>query len=386
MKKIKNLLKTNKIIYTIYSNTFNFLLKIISIFIKTDNKLILFNSFGGKKYDDSPRVIFEYIISNPKYAKYKLCWVFDNPSKFKVTNCKIVKNNTLSFFITALRAKYWITNSGIERGLKFKKKNTIYVNTWHGTAIKHIGIDENNLSVKIKTSKPDFLYAQSKYDVEIFSHVFELPKEKIILCGLPRNDELSELKETEIVKIRKKLSIPNGKKVIMYAPTFREYKRDKDGCFLAPPINLNKWEKELSNDYVLLFRAHYEINRVLGIKENNFVKDMSNYSNLNEILKITDILISDYSSIMIDYSILERPIFNYVYDYNEYEEQRGMYFDLRKKIPGNCIENEEELIKAIKNIDFEKESQKSKKFKEEFVQEYGKSRMYIDNIILEEEK
>ena len=319
--------------------------------------------------------------SNPRYNNLKYYWVLDNPDAHIVEGASKIKNNSVKFFVTALRAKYWVTNSGIERGLKFKNKKTVFINTWHGTAIKHIGKDENNNGIRFKTSRPDVLFAQSDYDIEIFSHVFDMPKEKIVKVGLPRNDELKDLDEKQIESIKKKLGIPMDKKVILYAPTFREYNRDSNGCVLAPPIDLKLWEQKLGNEYILLFRAHYEVNKVLGIEENEFVKNYSDYPNLNELLKIADVLISDYSSIMIDYSILERPIFNYVYDYEEYKEKRGMYFDLKEKLIGNCLEKENELLDTICEMDYEKERNKTIKFKEEFVQACGEARKYVDEII-----
>ena len=384
MKKIINLLKTNQFFYNLYNFTISLLLKVFGLFVKIDENVILFNSFGGKKYDDSPKVIYEYMITNKKYDSYKFYWVFDEPNKFSIEKGIKLKNNSLKFFVTALKAKYWITNSGIERGLKFKKKNTVYINTWHGTAIKHIGKDENNLSVKTRTSKVNYMYSQSEYDKKTFMHVFDLESDNVVLSGLPRNDELVNVSKEEIDKIKKKLNLPLNKKIILYAPTFREYNRDSNGCLLAPPIDLKMWEEKLGDNYILLFRAHYEVNKVLGIKENDFIKNYSDYPNLNELLKISDILISDYSSIMIDYSILERPIFNYIYDFDEYKEKRGMYFDLREKLPECCFEKEIDLLNAIENINYKIESNKVKKFKQELVQVYGESRKYIDQIIKEE--
>lgn len=383
MKKIKTLLKNNKIIYYLYNYIGSFVLNVIGLFIKTDNKLVLFNSYGGKKYDDSPKAIYEYMLKSGKYKDYKLIWALDNSKLVEGLNIEYVKNNSIKFFITALKAKYWITNSSMERGLKFKKKNTIYINTWHGTAIKHIGIDENkNAFVKFRVSKSNIRFAQSDYDIKIFSHCSNLPEEIFAKVGLPRNDELCNVSEKEKNKIKNKLRLPLNKKIILYAPTFREYSRDINGCLLAPPIDLKMWQKELSNDYILLFRAHYEVNTVLGIEENAFLKNYSSYENLNELMKISDILISDYSSIMIDYSILERPIFNYIYDYDEYNQKRGLYFDIRKKLPGNCFEKQEDLINKIKNINYDEECKKTRKFKNEFVEVCGNARQYIDKIIL----
>lgn len=379
--KIKNLLKNNVFIYNIYSFIFNLLLKIFKLFIKIDEEIILINSFGGKKYDDSPRVIFEYMKTQEKYKKYKIYWAFHNPNDFEIEGAIKIKTDTLKYFIIALKAKYWITNSAIERGLKFKNKKTIYINTWHGSAIKKMGIDAPNSVFRFNISKYDIMYAQSKYDIDIFSNAFELPRNIFVLAGLPRNDELYNVTEKEIESIRDKLNIPKNKKVILYAPTFREYSRDKNGCVSSPPININKWKEKLSDKYIILFRAHYEINNILGIKDDDFIKNVSDYNNLNELMKISDILISDYSSIMFDYSILKRPIYSYAYDYDEYLEKRGMYIDIKKELPNGVCETEQELLKQIIECDFDEQIGRTEKFLRKYVETNGNARKYIDKII-----
>lgn len=380
-EKIKNLLKNNVFIYNIYSFIFNLLLKIFKLFIKIDEEIILINSFGGKKYDDSPRVIFEYMKTQEKYKKYKIYWAFHNPNDFEIEGAIKIKTDTLKYFIIALKAKYWITNSAIERGLKFKNKKTIYINTWHGSAIKKMGIDAPNSVFRFNISKYDIMYAQSKYDIDIFSNAFELPRNIFVLAGLPRNDELYNVTEKEIESIRDKLNIPKNKKVILYAPTFREYSRDKNGCVSSPPININKWKEKLSDKYIILFRAHYEINNILGIKDDDFIKNVSDYNNLNELMKISDILISDYSSIMFDYSILKRPIYSYAYDYDEYLEKRGMYIDIKKELPNGVCETEQELLKQIIECDFDEQIGRTEKFLRKYVETNGNARKYIDKII-----
>lgn len=379
--KITHVLKNNSTIYNIYSFIFNILFSILKIFIKTDNNLILINSYGGKKYDDSPRVIFEYMITQKKYDKYKIYWAFDNPERFEIKKAEKIKTNSLKYFIIALKAKYWITNSSIEKGLKFKNKNTIYINTWHGTAIKKMGKDAPDTAFQFRTSKYDVMYAQSRYDIDVFSRAFDLPKDIFALVGLPRNDELFDINDKEIKEIRNKLKIPKDKKVILYAPTFREYNRDKNGCLIAPPINLKKWKDKLSEKYIILFRAHYEVNHVLGIKDDDFIHNVSDYDNLIELMKISDILISDYSSIIFDYSILKRPIYSYAYDYEEYKSKRGMYIDIKTELPNGICEKEDELLEKIINCNFEEEKCKTEKFSKKYVEVSGEARKYIDHLI-----
>ena len=381
MKKIKIFIKNNKVVYYLYNRLFSFFLKFLGFFCRVDDRLILFNSFGGKKYDDSPKAIYEYMQSNEKYKEYNMIWAIDDPSLIKELGINYVKNNSFEFFITALKAKYWITNSSMERGLKFKKKKTIYINTWHGSVIKKIDVSKDRMAFNVTPS--DYLYAQSIIDIDYFSEKWNFPKEKIILSGYPRNDDLCMVSRKEINRIKTKLKIPLNKKVIIYAPTFRDYDYDANGCYIAPPINLKKWENKLSKDYVLLFRAHYEINKSLNIAENDFVRDYSNYPCLNDLLKISDIMISDYSSIMIDYSILERPIYCFAYDYDKYQLERGTAYDLRKELPNGVILNEEDLLKEIMICDYPKQKEKTKLFKRKHVEVCGNASSYIDKIIKE---
>jgi CDP-glycerol glycerophosphotransferase len=384
MKKIKNILKNNKILYFLYHYIISFLLKLFGLFIKTDDKLILFNSFGGAKFDDSPKAIYDYIKNNPKYDDYTLVWAIDD---FSLVDGKVntIKNNSFKYFVTALKAKYWITNSSIERGLKFKKQNTIYINTWHGSAFKLMGNDMRDKTTNYNVSKADYFYAQSMYDINVFSKAYNLSKKTLVLAGLPRNDELFNVKKAEIENIKNKLNIPLNKKVILYAPTFREYSRGSNGCVLKPPININLWEKKLSSEYIILFRAHYEVNKVLNIKDSSFIRNVTNYPTLNDLLKISDVLISDYSSIMVDYSILERPIYCYAYDYDEYNSKRGLYIDLKKELPNGICITQEELLDQIKKCEFDVQKMKTKKFKEKYVECGGNARKYVDKIILGED-
>ena len=382
MDKIKRIIKNNKTIYIIYNIIFSLILNILKLFIKVDEKVILFNSFGGKSFDDSPKAIYDYIVANKKYDNYKTYWAFDDVKKYNLPKGKKVKNTTIKFFVIALKAKYWITNSSMERGIKFKNKKTVYINTWHGTPIKKIEKDQKNKKFEFNVNKGDFYFAQSKYDIEIFSKAFDIPKEKIVMAGLPRNDELTKkVTKEELKKIKQKLNIPSDKKVILYAPTYREFDNEKSINYIKPPIEIEKWERVLKNEYVLLFRTHYVTEKIMGIKFNNFVYNVSNYECLNHLLFVTDILISDYSSIMFDYSILERPIYSFAYDYEKYVNNRGCYIDIEKELPNGICKTEDELLMKIINCNQQEEIKKVKQFKEKYIEKCGNASEYIDNII-----
>ena len=379
MNKLKKIIKNNKLFYKIYSSFFRIILNCCKLFIKVNDRIILFNCFGGKKYDDSPRAIYEYMLKNKKYDDYKIYWAFDDVNKYSIPRGFKVKNNSIKYFFIALKAKYWITNSSIERGIKFKNKKTIYINTWHGTPIKKIEKDQKNKKFYFNVSEPDIYFAQSKYDIKIFSKAFEIDKNKIQLVGLPRNDELTKkISKKEIDDIKHKLEIPNNKKVILYMPTYREYNNKKSINYINPPIDLKKWERMLGNEYIVLFKNHYETDKILGVEFNEFIYDVSKYEPLNDLLKIADILISDYSSVIFDFSILERPIYSFAYDYDEYLQKRGCYIDIRKELPNRICKTEDELLDKIINC----KNENIIKFKEKYVEKCGNASSFIDSIII----
>lgn len=384
--KIKNIIKYNKWIYNIYYNVFNMLLRLWGLFIKTDNSLILINSFAGRKYDDSPKNIYEEIKKDNRFKNYRIVWAFDKPEMFGDIGCKKIKTDTLEYFKTALKAKIWITNSSVERGLEFKKKSTLYFNTWHGTPMKKMGTDmaEENTSFKSKNKKSNFdvMTSQSDFETDIFSRAFCIEKSKFLTCGLPRNDVLSSYSQEDVIKIKKKLNIPLDKKVILYAPTFREYTKNlMKECVMDIPMNVNTWRTELGTDYVMLFRVHYEVGKYLNIKDDEFVRDMTNYDCLNDLIIAADILISDYSSIFFDFSITSKPMLHFAYDYDDYSTNRGMYFDIRDYLNGS--DNEIGLIELLKNINIEDETDKCIHFRNSFVQYYGKAAKTCVNYIYE---
>lgn len=370
---ITNYLKTSAILKNIYTFIGSFLIRFIGLFIRQDDKMILFNSFGGKKYDDSPKALYECIKKDKRFSNYRCIWAFHNPAEFSPDGAEVIKTDGLKYFVTALKARTWITNSSIERGLKFKKRKTIYLNTWHGTPIKKMGCDKRN-GARNNYYPFDLQNAQSEFEANAFSNAFGIPREKMLVVGLPRNDELARNKNVDRRVYKKKLNIPEGKKVILYAPTFRDYERDeRRNCCFNAPMNLAEWRTELGEEYVVLIRCHYEIVKTLNIDSlDDFVMDVSGYPFLNDLMLASDILISDYSSIIFDYSILERPIVLFTYDYDMYNQNRGMYFDIREELPSS-VSTEKELLQYIKKIDTDAEKAKVQLFQKKYVTAFGKA-------------
>lgn len=368
---LMNIVKHYPGIRIVYNTCGNLLIRFIGLFVSTDPKLILMNSFGGKKYDDSPKEIFEMMKKDPRFRDYKIVWAFHDPSKFNIEGAEVIKTDNLHYFITALKAKCWITNSGVGRGLSFKKKNTVYINTWHGTPLKLMGQDSPEGKKDVKYGF-DLQCAQSEFEARTFSHAFCVPYENYLLSGYPRNDPLAKANEETKREMRRKIGISVDKIVLLYAPTFREYERDASlNCVLKPPVSFKKWREQLGNEYQILMRCHYEVTKLFSDEiDGEFVIDVSDYPTLNELMIASDALITDYSSIMFDYSILDRPIYIFAYDYDEYKAKRGMYFDIRKELPGGDV-SEDELLNIIKTVPENDALQQVRTFRSKYVTAYG---------------
>ena len=362
-----------KWIYTVYFYVGTAFVNLLKLFVQPDDMMILFVSFGGRKYDDSPKAIYETILRDRRYDSYQLVWAFNAPEMIEIPRGEKVKTDTLRYFIVALKARVWITNSTIERGLSFKGKHTLYINTWHGTPIKKMGSDIDISSKTFRTkgeNRVDVFTTQGDFEAEIFARVFCMKPEVVKVIGLPRNDVYSNYTKQHADYIREKLNIPSGKKVMLYAPTFREYEKGQNmKRVLHIPINIEKWRKILGESYVLLFRAHYEVAKSMEIHDDDFVRDVSAYPQLEDLMIVSDMLISDYSSMFFDYAIMHKPMLCFCYDYDKYAKERGMYFDIRDYLPN--ADNEDDLIKLIQNTDTTKENAATKRFQEHFVTEYG---------------
>ncbi|MDD6643461.1 MAG: CDP-glycerol glycerophosphotransferase family protein [Firmicutes bacterium] len=335
-------------------------------------KTMLFASFGGRNFDDSPRAIYDEICNRREFDDWKLIWAFVAPERFTLPRGEKVKIDSFRFFRTLFTARVWVSNSGMDRGFELRNPRILRVETWHGTPLKKICGEEHTNAIKKNryVSAPDktaIRCAQSEYDREILARVLVAEKDTFLLCDLPRNDALLRYTPKDKAAIRSTLGIPQGKKVLLYVPTYREYLlNEKKETYLAPPIDLKKWEKRLGGEYVLLIRAHYAVNAALALTENDFVRDVSAYERLNDLYAVADVLLSDYSSAFIDASILGMPMLCFAYDLEEYEEKRGLYLDLAENLPCPICKTEDEVLDEIAHLDMAEASAQTEGFRRRF--------------------
>lgn len=352
--------RRSKLVREIY----RFLFYILSKFPSSKN-LIIFESFHGKQYSDSPRAIYEYLLQNKK--DFIMHWSVDrrHTNYFKQNKIKHTRRFSIKWLLLMTRAKYWVTNSRLPLWLP-KPRKTIYIQTWHGTPLKRLAADmdevhmpgTNTEKYKInflkEASKWDYLISPNAYSTEIFKRAFDF-KKNIVESGYPRNDYLiNNNNENTINHLKSNLKIPRDKKIILYAPTWRDNQFYTKGRYKFDlQLDLEKLKLELGNDYILLLRLHYLVAENLDLSGyENFIYDFSKHEDIRELYLIADMLITDYSSVFFDYANLRRPMLFYVYDIEEYRDNlRGFYFDFEKNAPGPLVKTTEELINEIKEIE-----------------------------------
>lgn len=400
MKKIIiNLAKKNQILRTILRK-----IKNIKGNIKykkycrknqVQENLIVFESFLGKQYTCSPKAIYLAMIKDEKFNNFEYVWAFKNTEKYEnvkeLKKAIIVEYGSDNYYEYYSKAKYIVTNSRIPDEIKIRD-NQKYIQTWHGTPLKRLGYDleiekgnaMNSLKdvqdkYKKEAERITYMISPSKFTTKKLESAFNLKennsKAEILEVGYPRNDFLYTYTDEDIDKIKEKLDIQNiDKKIILYAPTWRDNEHKSGvGYTYTLKIDFDELQKQLSDEYIILFRAHYFIANSFDFKKySGFIYNVSDVDDINELYVISDMLITDYSSVFFDYANLKRPIIFYMYDLENYKDNiRGFYIDINE-LPGNILQTEEELIAEIKNM--------TKNFKyDERYRKFNETYTYLDD-------
>lgn len=355
---------------------------------QVDDKTILFETFNGRTYGCSPKAIYEKMVDMPEFKDYHFVWSFVDPSKHQVkksANLTIIKHDSHDYYKYFATAKYWIVNSIVEESIA-KKENQIYVQCWHGTPLKRLRCDievdgavlntveEIRKRNDIDAKRFDYFISPSKFCTEKFTSAFNLKNlgltDIIIEEGYPRNDSLFHYTQKDVERIKKKYHIPKDKKVIFYLPTFRDNQHESGvGYTYNLGIDFASLKEKFQDQYVILFSPHYFIAKSVDVSQyKGFVIDVTDNDDINDMYIISDIIMTDYSSVFFDFANLKRPMLFYMYDLNIYKGKlRDFYLDLNE-LPGPIAETQEELEKNLANIDkeFQKKSKKYAKFNAKF--------------------
>ena len=325
----------------------------------------VFESQYGGRFDDNPKAVYDYLKKEDN-AEHKLFWSIRYRDRNVVgeEDVKVLYRFSLRWLYYMARAEFWIINARMPQWLP-KRKETKYVQTWHGTPLKKLALDMDTFGMPgsslenykknflAETQKWDYLVAPNQYSKEIFKSCFAFEK-TFIESGYPRNDVLYQKNNPEDIKaIKERLGLPLDKKVILYAPTWRDdYYISKGKYKFHIPFDMDQLINVLEDDAVFIFRAHYLVAESLDeLSTHPNVFNFSTNVDISDLYLVSDLLVTDYSSVFFDYANLKRPMLFYAYDYEHYRDNlRGFYFDLEKDAPGPFVVNKLEFYAKLKQF------------------------------------
>ncbi|MFF7625909.1 bifunctional glycosyltransferase/CDP-glycerol:glycerophosphate glycerophosphotransferase [Streptomyces cyaneofuscatus] len=325
---------------------------------------VVFESHMGRCYGDSPRALHEEI--RRQGLKLRSTWSYDTSPAGFPDDARLVRRWSWRYLWALARAEFWVDNQGFPQHLR-KPARTTYLQTWHGSAYKRMGFDETRVRLQNAPQRErlqqavhrfDHFLVRSEHDVATLARAYRLPEDRLLRTGYPRNDALvAERTRTESEgrlprpPLAGALGIDDHKKVVLYAPTFRGGpaaggKQARRRLLL----DVREFAERFGDSYTLLVRAHYLEAARLPLCPPGTVIDVSRHHDVSELLALADVLVTDYSSIMFDFALLDRPVLLYAPDLDTYAAERGSYFDLREKAPGPVTATQDELFEQLAEL------------------------------------
>lgn len=294
----------------------------------------VFCCLQGRFYGDSPRCISERL--HERRPNTKIVWMLNSETQRRVKDSlpdyvRVVRYRSREAFIEQATARVWVDNFTKQGGLKPAKGKQFYIQTWHGDrAIKKIGYDMGTADDYRMEELCDRVTTASRFGEEMFRTAFRY-KGEYIRAGSPRNDLLVRNDPADIRRVREGLGVPEGTKLLLYAPTYRENSRIlPKSAQMDLDRTLRCLEATTGAPWKCLFRAHYLSQGIDLEPVKDRIIDVTRYEEMAELLLAADMVLTDYSSCALDFIVRDLPALFYIADWDEYVANRRVYFDIRE--------------------------------------------------------
>ncbi|WP_338703738.1 CDP-glycerol glycerophosphotransferase family protein [Streptomyces sp. Q6] len=321
---------------------------------------VVYDVFGGRMYGDSPRAVHEELVRRGEELEH--LWVVRDGQCEVPPTARALRVHSPEYYEAMARSRYIVGNTHFPKWLERRPGQQI-VQTWHGTPLKRIGFDFDNEHFASTAYLEDLDRERRQWSMLLSPNSFSTPilrrafryEGDLVEAGYPRNDVLlSPDRAKRAAEVRERLGLPEGKKVILYAPTWREDKqRHRGGFLLDLRIELDAAERALGEDHVLLVRPHAHVAEPVPGAGDGFVHDVSaqaGVTDMMDLLLVADVLVTDYSSVMFDFAVTGRPMLFFTYDLEHYRDRlRGFYFDFEERAPGPLLATSDALIAALRD-------------------------------------
>ncbi|MFD4905888.1 CDP-glycerol glycerophosphotransferase family protein [Kitasatospora purpeofusca] len=319
---------------------------------------VLYDVFGGRGYADSPRAVHTELAR--RGAPLEHLWVVDDAQAELPPGVRAVRVWSPEWYRALATSRYLVGNTHFPDFLR-RRPGQVVVQTWHGALLKRIAHDVDNpwladhgylAALDRETPHWSLLLSPSPFATPILRRAFRYRGE-ILESGYPRNDVLARPDPRRADAVRRRLGIPAGRRVVLYAPTWREDRPrpDGDGFRLDLRLDLDRARRALGGDHVLLLRPHAHVREPLTGTGDGFAIDCADYPDVQELLLIADVLVTDYSSILFDFAVTGRPVLFFTYDLAHYRDGlRGFAFDFEAQAPGPLLDDSAGLVTALRAL------------------------------------
>ncbi|MFC6931884.1 CDP-glycerol glycerophosphotransferase family protein [Actinomadura yumaensis] len=321
-------------------------------------RAVLFESYFGRQYSDSPRAVLEEL--RRRDAPFEYLWVVDNGQAEVPDGVTPVRRLGRDHFEALARSEYVVVNSHLPSWFEARPEQTV-VQTWHGNTLKRIGFDIEKVQFATRdyherlageVGQWDYLVSPSPWCTSVLRRAFRFkgrcwrPATRATTCSSRRNATRSPPASGPPSACRRR-------KVALYAPTWRDDKFYRRGKYrLDLRLDLEALWRELGEEYAVLVRRHPNIVDRVPEAGRDFVFDVSLYPEMQELLLVADVLVTDYSSAMFDFAVTGRPMLFFTYDLESYRDSlRGFYFDFEAEAPGPLLSTSAQVVDALKDLD-----------------------------------
>jgi CDP-glycerol glycerophosphotransferase len=317
-----------------------------------DPELAVYAAYWFRGYSCNPRAIYEK--ARDLVPGTRGVWVVRRDAVDSLPpGVEHVVRGTPAYFDAIARATYLINNVNFPNHL-VKRDGSVHVSTHHGTPLKFMGLDLRSSESKgrgmdfdkllERVARWDYSVSSNRHSTEVWERVYPGDYETLEV-GYPRNDVLAAATADSVAAARAALRIGPRQTAVLYAPTHREYEER-----YVPRLDLARLADALGPDHVILARLHYFYDSDRLVRELHGAGrliDVASHPSVEELCLAADVLLTDYSSIMFDYAVLDRPIVIHAPDWDEYRARRGVYFDLLAEPPGRVSFTQEEVAEAV---------------------------------------
>lgn len=320
---------------------------------------VLYETYLGRQFTDSPRQIFEELIARGADLEH-LVVSHDQQAPIPEGATRLVQGS-VEYYEAMAQCRYIIASTF--RPTWFERaEGQVVVQTWHGTPLKRIGLDIDlakysdpgyHLRIPAMSAQWDYLLSASEYTTPIMRSAFAY-KGTLLETGLPRNDKFFGTASSEITRrVREHLGIREHQRIVLYAPTWRDNRGGPKQRFrLQVDLDLKEMADVLGDEYAVVFRKHPMLPDQLPAETQKAIVDASDYPDIQDLLVATDILVTDYSSVMFDFANTGRPMLFYTYDLEHFrDDSLGLYFDFEAEAPGPLLRTADDLLRSLKSID-----------------------------------